>query len=330
DAGIEAPELTELRRFSWGTVLLVLGSIIGMWAIIGVLIDVAASFSTIKGASWGWVAAVFVLSLFPPVVEAWGLVGSVFAGVPSRPVIILEFANDFTGLVGGTPATLAMTIRFFQKRGATSTYAVTAGALNSATSWIVKGVLFLVSIPLAIASFNPGESGSGTHSGLVHLLLVLIIVVGVVAGIVGLVLTFARRIRLMVADKLRPLAAKAFEPVRNLARQPRRFAALVGGNLGSQLATALALGASLHAFGQHLSLAEIFFTITIASMLGGVSPVPGGMGVVEAGMIAGLAGFGVPEDVAVAAVFVQRLFTAYLPPIWGYAALLWLRRHDFL
>jgi uncharacterized protein (TIRG00374 family) len=329
-AGIDVPELTELRRFSWGTVLMAVGSVIGLWAIVGVLVNVAGSFDTLKGAAWGWVAAVFVISLLPPVVEAWGLVGSVFAGVPARPVIALEFANTFTGLVGGTPATLAMTVRFFQRRGATATYAVTAGALNSATSWIVKGALFLISIPLVIGSFDPSQSTSGSHSGLVHALLLIIILVGVLAGVAVAVLTFARRARRAMANKIRPLATKAFEPVRNLAREPRKFAFLIGGNLGSQLLTAMALGASLHAFGQHLSLAAIFFTITIASMLGGVSPVPGGMGIVEAGLIAGLMGFGIPEDVAVAAVFVQRLFTAYLPPIWGYATLIWLRRREFL
>jgi len=329
-AAIDVPELTELRRFSWGTVLMALGTVIGLWAIIGVLVNVAASFSTLKGADWVWVIAVFALSLLPPVVEAWALVASVFAGVPVRPVIALEFSETFTGLVGGTPASLAMTIRFFQRRGATSTYAVTAGALNSAVSWMVKGVLFLIAIPFAIGSWNPQENTSGAHSGLVKLLLVVIIAVGVLAGVAGLVLTFARGIRRAAADKVRPLAAKAFEPVRNLAREPRKFAALIAGNTASQLITAFALGASLHAFGTRLSLPDLLFTITIASMLGGVSPVPGGMGVVEAGLIAGLVGFGVPEDVAVAAVFVQRLFTAYLPPIWGYVTLLWLRRREYL
>jgi len=47
-----------------------------------------------------------------------------------------------------------------------------------------------------------------------------------------------------------------------------------------------ALGTSLHAFGQHF-LAVLIVVITLASILGGVSPVPGGMGVVEAGMILG-------------------------------------------
>ena len=86
----------------------------------------------------------------------------------------------------------------------------------------------------------------------------------------------------------------------------------------------------MHAFGYGLSLPQLLFTITIASMLGGVSPVPGGMGVVEAGLIAGLVGFGIPEDVAVAAVFVQRLFTAYLPPIWGWFTLAWMRRREYV
>jgi len=33
---------------------------------------------------------------------------------------------------------------------------------------------------------------------------------------------------------------------------------------------------------------------------------------------------------AVAATFTARLFTSYLPPIWGWAALQWLRRRDLV
>jgi uncharacterized membrane protein YbhN (UPF0104 family) len=51
---------------------------------------------------------------------------------------------------------------------------------------------------------------------------------------------------------------------------------------------------------------------------------------VEAGLIAGLTGAGVPQDQAIAAVFIQRMFTAYLPPIWGWATLAWMRRREYL
>ena len=70
--------------------------------------------------------------------------------------------------------------------------------------------------------------------------------------------------------------------------------------------------------------------LTLGSMLGGISPVPGGMGVVEAGMILGLKAAGIPDAEAISAVFVQRLFTAYLPPIAGWVSLMWLRKKKYL
>ena len=70
--------------------------------------------------------------------------------------------------------------------------------------------------------------------------------------------------------------------------------------------------------------------MTLSSMIGGVSPVPGGVGVVEAGLILGLTAAGISESDATAAVFVQRLFTAYLPPVWGWATLAWMRRREYV
>ena len=67
-----------------------------------------------------------------------------------------------------------------------------------------------------------------------------------------------------------------------------------------------------------------------ASLLGGLVPIPGGMGVVEAGLIAGFTAAGVPESEAVAATFTARLFTTYLSPIWGWLALRWLRKRNFV
>ena len=90
------------------------------------------------------------------------------------------------------------------------------------------------------------------------------------------------------------------------------------------------LTAALHAVGQRASLATILVVTTTASIIGGAVPVPGGLGVVEAGLIAGLTAAGIPQDQAVAAVFIQRLFTAYLPPVWGWATLAWMRRREYV
>ena len=50
----------------------------------------------------------------------------------------------------------------------------------------------------------------------------------------------------------------------------------------------------------------------------------------EGAIITGLMAAGVPEVQAVPATFAYRLITAYLPPVWGYPAIFWLRKHEYL
>jgi uncharacterized protein (TIRG00374 family) len=138
------------------------------------------------------------------------------------------------------------------------------------------------------------------------------------------------RLRRLAADKARPKLRQVWGDLKVLSARPAKLVELVAGAVSGQVMVALALGAALHAFDQHLSLATIFIVITLASMLGGVSPVPGGMGVVEAGMILGLTAAGIPETDAVAATFVQRMFTSYLPPLWGWFILVWMRKREYL
>jgi hypothetical protein len=49
------------------------------------------------------------------------------------------------------------------------------------------------------------------------------------------------------------------------------------GSVLSQLLVALALGASLHAFGQEASISSLLVVITTASMVAGPSPSPAGL-----------------------------------------------------
>ncbi len=100
--------------------------------------------------------------------------------------------------------------------------------------------------------------------------------------------------------------------------------------MAAQVLFALVLGASLHAYGASASLGELLVINTIASLLGGLAPVPGGMGVIEAGLIAGFTALGIPNTIAVAATLTARLMTCYLPPIWGYPTLVWMRRRQYL
>jgi uncharacterized membrane protein YbhN (UPF0104 family) len=332
-AGVTVPKLIEPRRISWVNLALVVGTLVGGWALIGVLVNVTKSWSTITGAEWGWVAAVFVLAQAAYPTLAVATVGSVTDTLPYGRTVALEVSNTFVSLAGGSMGALATRVRFFQQQGYNATLAVSSGVLISTASWITKGALFLIAIPIAISQFDfasqPTSTGGGSGASTARLVWIIVIAIALIGLLLGLIFAIPRWRRLAAA-KLRPKASEVWGHLKVLATHPRNLIEIFGGEVGAQVLVALALGAALHAFGQQLSLASLIIVLTLGSMIGGISPVPGGMGVVEAGMILALTAAGIPQDDAVAAVFVQRLFTAYLPPIWGWFCLVWMRKRDYL
>jgi uncharacterized protein (TIRG00374 family) len=323
--GIEVPKLAEAKRISWVNLVFGIGTLVGIWAIIGVLAEASGSLEVIKGARWGWVALAFVLAQLPVAANAWVLVGAVTGQLPFGRCLALETSNTFTTLAGGDVAAFAVRVRFFQRQGYDPTTALSSGAIASTASWVAKGLLFLAAIGFAAGSFHPPTS-SGGHQTAVW------VIIGVVlaAGIAATLITVIPRLRRLATARVRPHLVRIWADLKTIATEPRKIVYVLAGSVLSQLFVALALGASLHAVGEDASISTLLVVITAASMIGGAVPVPGGAGVVEAGLIAGLASAGIPQDQAVAAVFIQRLFTAYLPPIWGWVTLAWMRRREYV
>ena len=106
ETGIDVPKLAEAKRISWTNLVFAAGSLIGIWAIIGVLSDASGSLDVIKGASWGWVALAFLFAQLPVVSEAWALIGAVIGQLPFGRCVALETSNTFTSLVGGNVAVI--------------------------------------------------------------------------------------------------------------------------------------------------------------------------------------------------------------------------------
>jgi uncharacterized protein (TIRG00374 family) len=324
-AGIEVPKLAEAKRVSWPNLLFAVGSLIGIWLIIGILSDAGDSLDAIKGASWGWVALTFVFAQLPMVAEGWALLGAAIGQIPFGRCVALETSNAFTALVGGDVAVFALRVRFFQRQGYDAEAAVSAGAIATTASWTVKTLLFLVAIPFAAGSFH-APSGSGGDQAAVWIILAVILAVGIAAALIALV----PRLRRLVSRKVRPHLLNIWANVKTIATEPHKIVYVLAGSTLAQLLVIFALGASLHAVGQHASIATLIAVNTLAAILGGAVPVPGGLGVVEAGLIAGLTSAGIPQDQAVAAVLIQRLFTSYLPPVWGFLTLTWMRRREYV
>jgi len=325
-AGMEVPRLAEAKRVSWASLLFAVGSLIGIWLIIGVLSDAGSSLEAIKGASWGWVALAFVFAELPVVAEGWALLGAAVGQIPFGRCVALETSNTFTALVGGDVAVFALRVRFFQRQGYDAEAAVSAGAIATTASWTVKSLLFIAAIPFAAGTFHAPSSGGGGNQAAVWIILAVILAAGIAAALIALV----PRLRHLVSRQVRPHLLNIWANVKTLAAEPHKIVYVLAGSTLAQLLVILALGASLHAVGEHASIATLITVNTLAAIVGGAVPVPGGLGVVEAGLIAGLTSAGIPQDQAVAAVLIQRFFTAYLPPVWGWATLAWMRRREYV
>jgi len=76
---------------------------------------------------------------------------------------------------------------------------------------------------------------------------------------------------------------------------------------------AAALGLVLYAFGIEISVLEVLAAFGFSSLVGGLPGTPGGLGVVEAGLVFILAAYGFPAGVTVAPVFVFRIVSYWLP-----------------
>ena len=102
---------TTILLAAWGTIL-------GVYLLIGELAGIDWK-TTFKGAEVaGLVVVTALLSPLPGIHRCdRDEMAAVAKTLPYRPVVTEQFANNFTGLVGGTVATTALVIRFFQKQG---------------------------------------------------------------------------------------------------------------------------------------------------------------------------------------------------------------------
>jgi len=68
------------------------------------------------------------------------------------------------------------------------------------------------------------------------------------------------------------------------------------------------------AFNQHLDFAQLIVVQVGAGMVGNVAPVPGGIGVTEAALTAGLTSFGIPPAPALASRALVPRHHFLIPP----------------
>ncbi len=256
--------------------------------------------------------------LYPLVPTAWAtaLLGCVNQDLPFVPTVLTQLACTFLNLItpngiGGT----ALQLDYLHKQGVPVASGGSAMVLSTGVGGAIQMALFLIAAAITATTVDTSSSSTSSTS------LWVIVIVAVVVGIILLV----PKIR----GKVVPAVKKAALDIWTVLRNPRKAMQLFGGDLAGNLIYPALLGLCLLAFHQHLDFAQLVVVQVGAGMVGNVAPVPGGIGVQEAALTAGLTTFGIPAAPALATVLVFRGITFVIPPFFGFFTLRWLRAKGY-
>jgi uncharacterized membrane protein YbhN (UPF0104 family) len=256
--------------------------------------------------------------MYPLVPTAWAtaLLGCVNKDLPFVPTVLTQLACSFLNLItpngiGGT----ALQLDYLHKQGVPVASGGSAMVLSTGVGGAIQMALFLIAAGITATTVDTSSNSSNNTS---------LWVIALVAAAIGIVL-FVPKIR----GKVVPAVTRAASDIWAVLRNPKKAMQLFGGDLAGNLIYPAILGVCLLCFHQRLDFAQLVCVQIGAGMVGNVAPVPGGIGVTEAALTAGLTTFGIPAAPALATVLVFRGITFAIPPFFGFFTLRWLRAKGY-
>jgi glycosyltransferase 2 family protein len=321
--GQEVPELAPLRRVRPKDLLMTAALAFAAYLLISQLADIG--FRTIidqlAEAEPAWLIVALLLAQSTFIGNGISVRGGLAEPLPLLPCVVLQSAMKFINLtVPSSAGRIGMNLRFLQRMGVPTPHAVAAGAADDASETIVQIGLLLLAIPFVRVEVDTGQFGGGGPDAR------LLIAIGVVLLVSAALIWKVPKLR----ERVLPPIRSAVSSLWTVIRDRRKRLELFGGTVIAEMLYVLALGATCLAYGINLNLAQLIFINMSAAVLSSLVPVPGGIGAAEASLAAGLIAMGVDESAAFTIAITQRLWTFYLPPLWGYASLQWLTRKGYV
>jgi uncharacterized membrane protein YbhN (UPF0104 family) len=328
-----------LRRVTGASVAKLLVTLVIVSTLVSLLagVDISEIVDELRQADWALLLLALLVAPLAQVGFSFSTVGASTRALPYVPVLVLQYAIQFLALVfPSTGARAALQIRFFERVGVPYGAAIPMGMIDGISGFVVQVSLLLIialsSLPgvtTTVAPASGSSDGSSSSPSILGLALLIALLWGVTTLAVPRRRARARRAIPRFTEALKGQAGVARGAL-TVVKQPAKVSMMLGGNLAAQVIQAIVLGICLSAFGESVSLSQLILVNTFVSLFAGIMPVPGGVGVAEAGFAYGLQAVGIPSAVAVSTAIAFRLVTFYLPPLWGSLAMRWLRKGAYV
>lgn len=210
-------------------------------------------------------------------------------------------------------------LQFLRKSGYKN---ATATAIMSAVLavQVVATVLLIVFVGLFTGR---NMLSNAVPTGTVLLVVALIVLVITVAMLIP-------KVRRWLSVTVLPLVKQYARQLVALLAQPAKLLIGAFGSIMQNVALGLSFWAALKAFGCTTNVVETTFIYLLGSTIGSAVPTPGGLGGVEAMLIATFTGTGVPGAIAVSATMLFRVLTYWVRIPLGALSMKWLQKHDLI
>ena len=285
-----------------------------MWVLLPKLANAGDAFAALRQAKPGFLLAMLPLTLLLYVASTFELLGACSMRLAFFATYRCQMAAAFMNRV--TPSNvggMAVNARYLQVSGVDAATATATVGLTSATEAIVNVALVLLFFTWA-GRGTSGVSLSLPSSTATHVVVAVI----VIALIIFLITPRGRK---LFREKVLPFLRGVRTSLADVARSPARLLSMFGGGFGRALTDFAALVIALAAFGPLPAIGPLGAAYIGASVVASASPTPGGVGAVEAALIAGLTSIGVPVAQATPAVLTYRLITYWLVMLPGWISL---------
>jgi uncharacterized protein (TIRG00374 family) len=303
----------QLSRFTWKKSLTLLGAFAAIYLILPQLANAGGAIRALQHADWLWVLAalpaLFVAQTFATVLQ----LGAIPADLPFRPTYLVSFGGSFLNRV--TPnnvGSMALNFRYLQKAGVDSGAA--SGSVGLQTVASIAANLLLLTVFFARTGRDTSVHVS-LHTRQWVLVLITVALVG--CALFGL----TARGRQFFQDRIWGFLRSAGSAIAEVAKSPRHVALTGVGAVGGPLVQIVALWLCVHALGGRLPFVQVGAVYLGGHLVASAAPVPGGLGALEAALVAGLSALGMPVGAAASAVLIYRLLTYWLTIPVGWLSL---------
>ena len=306
DSEAETAPTADLQRFRPRTIFTIAVAFIAVFIVVGSL-NFNDIVTTVRSANLWWMLASAVLACLIWVGSAVPLVALSPEKLSLRETLVAQVAASIITIVapaGVGPA--ALNLRYLRKRRVPTAMAVTTVTLMQISQALITIILLLLVMVIAGSSLSA----------------VVMVAVGIIVAV--------PKVRRWIWSKIQPTWQQVYPRLLWIIGQPRRLAAVVGGNLLMNIGYVGSFWTALLAMGGSLNFSTVSITYLTANAAGSFIPSPGGIGTVETALTSGLTVAGISSSVAIATALLYRLVTFYGRIPFGWLAMKYMEKKDMI